>query len=107
MKKIITILCCLATISFYAQKRELDEQLSDIDQKEVTSGIIYERVMKFGNFYNFNQSPDFNTANYDYFTQVLSEMHRASNETKFVSGDIFKQVAEQTVAANTADLAIF
>ena len=84
MKKIITILCCLSTILLYSQRNPLDEQLSNIDQKEVTSGIIYERVMKFGNFYNFNQTPDFNTANYDYFTQVLSEMYYTNNSKKYI-----------------------
>ena len=41
--------------------------------------------MKLGNFYNFNQSTDFNTANSDYFAQILSEMHRTSNKKKISS----------------------
>jgi hypothetical protein len=40
--------------------------------------------MKLANFYNFNQTKEFNTANFDYFLQVLSEMNRASNGKKYI-----------------------
>ena len=50
----------------------LDDQLSNVNQTSVTSGIIYERVMQIANLYNFNQSTTFNTANFSYFKQSLN-----------------------------------
>lgn len=106
MRKLIKLVCCLATTVLFAQTNNLDSQLSNIDQSSVTSGIIYERVMKLSNFYNFNQSKDFETASADYFAQVLSEMHRASNAKKFISAEDFKQFEATQPQTNTADLAI-
>jgi len=48
----------------------LDQQLSNINQTSVTSGIIYERVIQIANIYNFNATPTFNTANFNYFQQA-------------------------------------
>jgi len=49
----------------------LDQQLSNIPQSTVTSGIIYERVISTSNLYNFNKVNTFNTANFPYFKQAL------------------------------------
>lgn len=106
MKKFITLVFCIFATILFAQTNTLDNQLSNIDQSSVTSGIIYERVMKLSNFYNFNQTRDFETASADYFEQVLSEMHRASNGRKFISAQDFKQFDATQPKKNTADLAI-
>ena len=112
MKKIYSLLCCAATILASAQSapanqnNSLDAQLSNINQTTVTSGIIYERVMKLANIYNFNQTTTFNTANFDYFKQAFSEMNRASNSTKFISINDFLNVIAPTTNANTVDLAL-
>ena len=106
MKKLLTLVCCIFATVLFAQTNILDKQLSDIDQSSVTSGIIYERVMKLSNFYNFNQSKEFETASADYFAQVLSEMHRASNGKEFISAEDFQQFEATQPQTNTADLAI-
>lgn len=84
----------------------LDQQLTNVNQTSVTSGIIYERVISAANLYNFNKVSTFNTANYSYFKQALSEMHRASNGSKFISLESFKALLVNTTANNTVDLAI-
>lgn len=84
----------------------LDQQLSNINQSSVTSGIIYERVIPAANLYNFNTVSTFNTANYSYFKQALSEMHRASNGTKFTALANLKNTVANTTAKNEVDLAI-
>ena len=85
MKKLLNFLFYFATTALlFAQSNSLDTQLSNINHTSVTSGIIYDRVLKLGNFYNFNKSTDFNSANADYFRQILSEMNRASNNTKLL-----------------------
>ena len=38
----------------------LDQQLNNISQTSVTSGIIYERVIPIANLYNFNKVNTFN-----------------------------------------------
>lgn len=84
----------------------LDQQLININQSSVTSGIIYERVIPAANLYNFNTVSTFNTANYSYFKQALSEMHRASNGTKFISIDNLKSLVSYTTNNNEVNLAI-
>lgn len=84
----------------------LDQQLSNINQTSVTSGIIYERVIQIANIYNFNSTTTFNTANFNYFQQALDEMNRASNGTKFTTLDNFKNLIATTTAENQVDLSI-
>lgn len=84
----------------------LDQQLSNIPQTTVTSGIIYERVIPVANLYNFNTVSTFNTANFPYFKQALSEMRIASNDTKFIPLDAFKNLVNATTNANEVDVAI-
>lgn len=84
----------------------LDQQLSNINQASVTSGIIYERVMQISNLYNFNQSTTFNTANFSYFKQSLMEMNRASNGLKFNTLQNFKNMIATTILDSEVDVAI-
>jgi Putative serine esterase (DUF676) len=85
---------------------EFDLKLLSVDQSSVTSGIIYERVMQLANLYNYNKTTTFNTANFDYFKQAFSEMHRASNGTKFLPMLNFKDLASSKVRSNEVNLAI-
>lgn len=84
----------------------LDQQLTNIPQTSVSSGIIYERVIPVANLYNFNKVSTFNTANFPYFKQALSEMRRASNNTKFISLEAFKSLVATNTTANEVDVAI-
>jgi hypothetical protein len=84
----------------------LDQQLSNIPQSSVASGIIYERVISASNLYNFNKVSTFNTANFPYFKQAFSEMRRASNHTKFISLEAFTNLAAANTTPNEVDLAI-
>jgi hypothetical protein len=77
------------------QEKTLDDALVTVNQASVTSGIIYERVVQFANLYNFNREADFDTADYTYFKQALSEMHRASNEVLFVNRSEFDDLIHQ------------
>ena len=113
MKKFLFSIA-IALCFFYAQSQtvpageniSLNEQLSNIPQTSVTSGIIYERVIPVANLYNYNATTTFNTANYSYFKQVLSEMHLASNATKFISVAALKNIVQPTVNENEVDLAL-
>lgn len=113
MKKIL-FLTTMALYYFDAQAQtipvgeniSLGEQLININQTSVSSGIIYERVISVANLYNFNRVSSFNTANFPYFNQALSEMRRASNDTKFISLDAFKDLVANTTATNEVDIAI-
>lgn len=95
-----------AQISPIGENISLDQQLTNISQSSVTSGIIYERVIPVANLYNFNKVSTFNTANFPYFKQALSEMRRASNNTKFISLDAFKTMVAANTSQNEVDVAI-
>ncbi|MBJ2175800.1 hypothetical protein JBL43_16215 [Aureibaculum sp. A20] len=88
------------------KKESLDHRLSNIDLSSVNSGIIYERVTPYANLYNFNKSKEFNTATKAYMVQAMSELHRASNQTMFVSANGLKERIYNTIAINEVDIAI-
>nr|WP_294774091.1 T9SS type A sorting domain-containing protein [uncultured Flavobacterium sp.] len=113
MKKIYYFL--LASLLFFEANSQtipagenisLDQQLSNISQTSVTSGIIYERVIQIANIYNFNTTSTFNTANFNYFQQALDEMNRASNGTKLTTLANFRNLIATTTAENQVDLSI-
>jgi hypothetical protein len=85
MKKLFIFLGFVVFLQTKAQST-LDQQLVNVNQSTVTSGIIYERVKTFSNLYTYNQpNGTNNTADYQYFEQALSELHRASNKLKLIS----------------------
>lgn len=112
MKKIRYFLCAFSFCMIAkaqtspAITNTLDTQLSNISQTTVTSGIIYERTLQMANLYNFNKSPTFNTANFDYFKQALLELNKASNGTKFITVDNLKGRIANTTNPSQVDLAI-
>ena len=103
-----SILCLTATGQTVpvGENISLDQQLSNIIQTSVTSGIIYERVIQIANSYNFNTTTTFNTANFNYYQQVLDEMNRASNGTKFTTLTNFRNLIATTTQANQVDVSI-
>lgn len=113
MKKIFSMLgwaivVCSAnaqTVPPASENLTLDQQLSNINQSTVSSGIIYERVVPIANLYNYNKTSTFNTANFQYFKQAFKEMREASNHTKFISLDYLKNYVSLT-APNVVDLGI-
>ena len=85
---------------------KLDSMLVNVDQSNVTSGIIYERVTQFANLYNFNKPEYSNISTYDYFRQALSELHRASNENQLISLSELENRIANTTQLNKVDVAI-
>ena len=61
----IALLCTVLTFAQTVPAGEnisLDQQLSQVNQSTIISGIIYERVLQIANLYNFNKSNTFNMA---------------------------------------------
>jgi hypothetical protein len=113
MKKInyflLLLLFCITTNAQTIPVGEnitLDQQLTNVNQTSVSSGIIYERVMQIANIYNFNRTSTFNTANFNYYKQALDEMNRASNGSKFITLESFKNLVASTTATNEVDLSL-
>ena len=98
MKKFTIILfLCLSIIakaqvlptaqSFKQQDSIYWENALSLIKPQITTGILYSKVVPFSNLYNFN-SADYNTADAGLFKQALSEMHRASdNASQFITVD--------------------
>ena len=88
MKKLFilisTFLCFGSAVS---QTSLLDNQLININQSAVTSGIIYDRVTPLADLMVFNMPAPIphNTADFRFFKQALFELYKASNNTRLVS----------------------
>lgn len=54
---------------------------------------------------SYNRS-DYNTSNYESFIQAISELHRASNQTLFVSANTLKGISTATTNISTVDVGI-
>ena len=78
--------------------------LVNVNKSSVTSGIIYERTATFANLYKYNTALD--TADIVYFEQAENELYDASNQTKFVSNDVFRSLYVPASQANVVDIGI-
>ncbi len=111
MKKFTIILfLCLSIIakaqvlptaqSFKQQDSIYWENALSLIKPQITTGILYSKVVPFSNLYNFN-SADYNTADAGLFKQALSEMHRASdNASQFITVDELALYKKQIYASN-------
>lgn len=106
MKKNYLLSFLLLYCSVLMAQTKLDSMLVNVEQTSVTSGIIYERVTQFANLYNFNRPKYPNTADYKYLRQGLSELYRASNQTRLISLEELERRITGTTSANEVDIAI-
>jgi hypothetical protein len=108
MKLFSTTVALLFFTSLIAQTNTLDPQLVNVNQSSVTSGIIYERVTQIANLYDFNQSGNVhNTANYAFFEQALSELYRASNNTRLISHyELWNRILADESSKNVVNIGI-
>lgn len=69
----------------FAQNNSFDKKLQKIDQSAVISGIIYDRVLPLSDLSIFNMPADkpHNTADFRFFKQAMSELHKAENDLIF------------------------
>lgn len=92
MKKIMILCMSLLLAKVYSQR--LDQQLSNVDQSSVTSGIIYERSGMYTAIFDFNKSDGPNMASASFFEQTLNDLYFGSNQLKFRSNEAFKQITD-------------
>lgn len=73
--------------------------LQNLPTSQITSGILYNKVTQFSNLISYNRS-DYNTANYEMFNQAISELHRASNQTLFISSASLSSTIGSSTSSN-------
>ena len=79
--------------------------IQNLPANQISSGILYNKVVPFSNLYTFNR-PEYNTADYEMFTQAISELYRASEQTKFISSASLKTIVESPSTNNTVKIGI-
>ncbi len=79
--------------------------IQNLPANQISSGILYNKVVPFSNLYTFNR-PEYNTADYEMFTQAISELYRASEQTRFISSASLKTIVESPSTKNTVKIGI-
>ena len=79
--------------------------LSNLDTSQITSGVLIDKVTTFANIINYNTT-EINISNRSHFNQALSELYRASDQTKFISLTELKNRTVATTANNSVDIGI-
>ena len=79
--------------------------LSNLDTSQITSGVLIDKVTTFANIINYNTT-EINISNSSHFNQALSELYRASDQTRFVSLSELKNRTTSTTANNSVDIGI-
>lgn len=99
-KNILLVALTILSVSVKAQTytQAFDSVFFHISRADATSGILYERVLPFGNLTNFNSqiaAPD--TSNYSHFLRAYRELYYATfNSTiTLIPQDSLKKIAEK------------
>ncbi|MBC7495524.1 MAG: hypothetical protein H7221_11000 [Flavobacterium sp.] len=114
MKKIFMILLCIfgtyanaqnnMTTEATLQRPDWNNLLSNLNQSQITSGILIDKVVDFSKLQNFNIGSN-NISDANHFAQSLSELYRASGNSRFISPEQLKtQIA--TNSYNAIDIGI-
>ena len=116
MKKIfITIIFCFQLSQVVAQDNPTIQQtenlpnwpvmLSNLNTAQITSGVLIDKVTSFANIINYNTT-DSNISNSKHFNQALSELYRASEQTRFIPLSELKNRTASTTSPNSVDIGI-
>jgi hypothetical protein len=79
--------------------------LSNLNTAQITSGVLIDKVTTFANLINYNSTEN-NWSNKEHFNQALSELYRASDQTRFISLTELKNRTESTTSSNAVDIGI-
>jgi hypothetical protein len=115
MKKFITLLCCIGSTLLFAQNtssisttEELPNwlvMLDNLNTTQITSGVLLDKITDFSNLTNYNTAEN-NISSRAHFTQGLSELYLASDQTRFISTTELKNRIASTTSANSVDVGI-
>ncbi len=116
MKKIfITLIFCFQLFQVVAQDNPTIQQteqlpnwpvmLSNLNTSQITSGVLIDKVTSFSNIINYNTTEN-NWSNNEHFNQALSELYRASDQTRFISLTELKNRTATTTASNSVDIGV-
>jgi hypothetical protein len=93
MKKFITLLCCIGTSVLFAQNNSTiaatEEApnwpvlVANLPTAQITSGVLLDKITDFSNLTNYNTAEN-NISSREHFTQGLSELYLASDQTRFI-----------------------
>jgi len=114
MKKTLLLLffCCNTLIIAQTIQGSIDQKninwstsLQNLSVNQINSGILYDKITSFTNLISYNRN-EYNTADYEMFNQSISELYRASDQTKFISSSSLTSLLSETISSNTADIGI-
>lgn len=114
MKKLFTsLIFCFAISKTVAQSsiQGIEEApnwpvlLSNLPASQITSGVLYDKVTPFANLNTFNNANN-NASKFKHFRQALSELYRASDQTRFITLAELNNRTATTIAVNSVDVGI-
>jgi hypothetical protein len=116
MKKIfISLFFCFQLSQIVAQDNPTIQQtevtpnwpimLSNLNTSQITSGVLIDKVTTFANIINYN-TIESNISNSKHFNQALSELYRASDQTRFITLTELKNRTATTTSSNSVDIGI-
>jgi hypothetical protein len=105
--QLITLVFLVFLTNIYAQEpplTKIDSMLAQIDKTTFTTGILYDRVSALANLSAFNSNSNMSFASH--FEQALFELHKASNEQKFISPFTLRESYTSKHKKNEVDIGI-
>jgi len=101
---VILLTALVNKLTAQTTQKSIDSLLVNIDKVELTSNVLYDRVMPIANLTIYNDS--INICNTKYFEQALFELHKSSNEQKFVSYQFLREHYTSIDDYNIVDIGV-
>jgi hypothetical protein len=93
-----------ATTSVVTETANWPNTLSNLNTSQITSGVLIDKVSDFVNITTFNNNKN-NLSSAEHFSQALTQLYKASDETRFISNTELKNRSTTTIN-NIVDIGI-
>ena len=80
-------------------------RLANLPITQITSGVLLDKVVDHSNLTNFNTTEK-NLSDFGHFKQSLSELHKASNQLRFISSETLATRTAYSTNENSVDVGI-
>jgi hypothetical protein len=94
-----------ATMQSTEQLPNWTNMIANLPNTQITSGVLLDKVFDFSNLTNYN-SVEMNLSDSNHFNQALSELYKASDQTRFISTATLATRTAYSTSTNSVDVGI-
>lgn len=102
--------CATAQVTYSGLQKNytqsMDSLLLNVNKQNIATGILYDRILSFGNLDKLKLNNEMTKSNYGHFIQSWSELNRAAYLPSFINVETLKSTNESSSTGTLVNLGI-